>query len=129
MGAGRFRWAIAGTRAARPPRREAASFNTLDVCLLGALCLRADQDGLASFEEKMVFDVFDQVCDLVEPGVENSRKRATHTIQRLRSQRMLAWIAITQMPVSAQVAGVGGHHLDLSFLAIIAAQPSVCGVS
>lgn len=64
--------------------------STLDVCFLAALQLRAEQDGLASFEEDVVFDVFDQVCDLVEPGVENPRKRATHTIQRLRSQRMVA---------------------------------------
>lgn len=64
--------------------------STHDVCFLAALQLRAERDGLASFEEDVVFDVFDQVCDLVEPGVENTRKRATHTIQRLRSQRMVA---------------------------------------
>jgi chromosome partition protein MukF len=64
--------------------------NTLDVCFLAALQLRAEQDGLASFEEEVVFDVFEQVCDLVEPGLENSRKRATHTIQRLRGQRLVA---------------------------------------
>jgi len=52
--------------------------STLDVCFLAALHLRADQDGLASFEEEPVFDVFEQVCDLVEPGIESSRKRATH---------------------------------------------------
>ena len=57
---------------------------TLEICFLAALQLRAEQDDLASFDEDMVFDVFDQICDLVEPGVENARKRATHTIQRLR---------------------------------------------
>jgi chromosome partition protein MukF len=31
-----------------------------------------------------------QACDVVEPGAENPRKRATHAIQRLREQRMLA---------------------------------------
>lgn len=63
---------------------------TLEICFLAALQLRAEQDGLASFEEDVVFDVFDQICDLVEPGVENARKRATHTIQRLRGQRLVA---------------------------------------
>ena len=38
----------------------------------------------------MLVDLFEQVCDVVEPGAENPRKRATHAIQRLREQRMLA---------------------------------------
>lgn len=70
--------------------RVALELSTLDVCFLAALQLRAEQDGLASFEEELVLDVFDQVCDLVEPGIENRRQRATYTIQRLRNQRMLA---------------------------------------
>jgi chromosome partition protein MukF len=32
----------------------------------------------------------EQICDVVDPGAENPRKRATHAIQRLREQRMLA---------------------------------------
>lgn len=78
--------------------------NTLDVCFLAALHLRADQDGLASFEEELVFDVFEQVCDLVEPGIESSRKRATHTIQRLRSQRMLARVDATGIVSAGEYA-------------------------
>jgi chromosome partition protein MukF len=38
----------------------------------------------------MLVDMFEQVCDVVEPGADNPRKRATHAIQRLREQRMLA---------------------------------------
>ena len=34
--------------------------------------------------------MFQQVCDVIAPGAENPRKRATHAIQRLREQRMLA---------------------------------------
>ena len=64
--------------------------STLDVCFLAALQLRAEQDSLASFEEDMVFDIFDQVCDPRRAWCREPRKRATHTIQRLRSQRMLA---------------------------------------
>ena len=78
--------------------------STLDVCFLAALHLRADQDGLASFEEELVFDVFEQVCDLVEPGIESSRKRATHTIQRLRSQRMLARVDATGIVSAGEYA-------------------------
>jgi chromosome partition protein MukF len=77
---------------------------TLDVCFLAALHMRAEQDGLASFEEEVVFDVFDQVCTLVEPGVDNARKRATHTIQRLRSQRMVARVDATGIVSAGEYA-------------------------
>ena len=68
---------------------------TLELCFLAALHLRTEHDGLASIEEDLVLDVFDQVCDLVEPGFDNRRKRATHAIQRLRDQRMLARVDAT----------------------------------
>jgi chromosome partition protein MukF len=86
--------------------RDGVSLNlsTLDVCFLAALHLRADQDGLASFEEELVFDMFEQVCDLVEPGVENSRTRATYTIQRLRGQRMLARVDATGIVSAGEYA-------------------------
>ncbi|MBN2885457.1 MAG: condensin subunit MukF [Chromatiaceae bacterium] len=63
---------------------------TLDLCFLAGLYLRADRASLASFEEDVLIDLFEQVCDVVDPGVERPRKRATHAIQRLRDQRMLA---------------------------------------
>lgn len=63
---------------------------TVDLCFLAGLYLRADRASLASFEEDALIDMFEQVCDVVEPGAENPRKRATHAIQRLREQRMLA---------------------------------------
>lgn len=63
---------------------------TVDLCFLAGLYLRADKASLASFEEDALVDMFEQVCDVVEPGAENPRKRATHAIQRLREQRMLA---------------------------------------
>lgn len=63
---------------------------TIDLCFLAALYLKADKAALASFEEDVLIDMFEQVCDFVEPGAENPRKRATHAIQRLREQRMLA---------------------------------------
>lgn len=63
---------------------------TVDLCFLAGLYLRADKAALASFEEDVLIDMFEQVCDVVEPAAENPRKRATHAIQRLREQRMLA---------------------------------------
>ena len=66
--------------------------DTFDLCCLAGLYLRAGRDGLASFEEALLLDVFGQICDVVEPGAENRRKRATHAIQRLRDQRMLSRI-------------------------------------
>jgi chromosome partition protein MukF len=66
------------------------SLKTVDLCFLAGLYLRADKAALASFEEDTLVDMFEQVCDVVEPGAENPRKRATHAIQRLREQRMLA---------------------------------------
>ena len=63
---------------------------TVDLCFLTGLYLRADRAALASFEEDVLVDMFEQICDVVEPGAENPRKRATHAIQRLREQRMLA---------------------------------------
>jgi chromosome partition protein MukF len=63
---------------------------TADVCFLAGLYLRANSAGLASFEEDLLIDLFEQVCDIVEPAADNPRKRATHAIQRLRDQRMLA---------------------------------------
>ena len=65
---------------------------TVDLCFLAGLYLRADKAALASFEEDVLVDMFEQVCDVVEPGADNPRKRATHAIQRLREQRMLARI-------------------------------------
>jgi chromosome partition protein MukF len=63
---------------------------TIDLCFLAGLYLRADKASLASFDEDLLVDMFEQVCDVVDPGAENPRKRATHAIQRLREQRMLA---------------------------------------
>jgi chromosome partition protein MukF len=63
---------------------------TVDLCFLAGLYLRADRAALASFEEDLLVDMFEQICDVVDPGAENPRKRATHAIQRLREQRMLA---------------------------------------
>lgn len=76
--------------AALSRERATLDLKTVDLCFLAALYLRADKAALASFEEDALVDMFEQVCDVVEPGAENPRKRATHAIQRLREQHMLA---------------------------------------
>jgi chromosome partition protein MukF len=87
------------TQASAGPSRVIASLardqvnldlKTVDLCFLAGLYLKADKAALTSFEEDVLIDMFEQVCDVVEPGAENPRKRATHAIQRLREQRMLA---------------------------------------
>jgi chromosome partition protein MukF len=65
------------------------NLDTFDLCCLAGLYLRADRAALASFEDELLVDLFEQVCDVVEPGAERPRKRATHAIQRLRDQHML----------------------------------------
>ncbi len=66
---------------------------TLELCFLAGLHLRAERsslDSFQSFEEDVLVDMFERVCDVVEPNAERVRARATNTIQRLRDQRMLA---------------------------------------
>ena len=52
--------------------------------------LRADGAALAAFDEAQLAEVFEQVCALLEPRAEHLRRRATHAIQRLRDQKLLA---------------------------------------
>lgn len=63
---------------------------TVDLCFLAGLYLRADRAALVSFEEEVLVDLFEQVCEVVDLTAENPRKRATHALARLREQRMLA---------------------------------------
>lgn len=63
---------------------------TLDLCFALALYLRAQGAGLTSFTEDRLVDVFEQVCELLEPSRDNVRAGATHAIRRLREQRLLA---------------------------------------
>jgi chromosome partition protein MukF len=72
--------------------RVSLELNTFDLCCLVSLALRAERDTLASFDGDTLSDLFEQVCEVVEPEAENPRKRATHAIQHLRDQRMLARI-------------------------------------
>ncbi len=68
----------------------ALELGTLDLCFLAALHLQAEGAALAAFSEDKLSEVFEQVCALIEPRADNLRRRATHAIQRLRDQRLLA---------------------------------------
>lgn len=69
--------------------RVKLELGTVELCFLSALYLRSDRAAVASFEDDALVDVYEQVCDLVHPGADNPRKRATHAIQRLQEDRLL----------------------------------------
>jgi chromosome partition protein MukF len=71
-------------------RRPSLALDTLDLGFLVALHLRGQAAAGTSFGESALEDVFDQVCDAIEPGAEQRKKRATYAIARMREQRLLA---------------------------------------
>jgi chromosome partition protein MukF len=71
-------------------RRLTLELGTLDICFLVALYVRGEGAGLTAFSEAQLEDVFAQACAVVAPEADQVRRRATHAIQRLRDQRMLA---------------------------------------
>jgi chromosome partition protein MukF len=56
------------------------------------LQLHGEYLGEDVFCDERLIDTFEQACELVVPGAENPRKRATHAIERLVEQRMLVRI-------------------------------------
>lgn len=70
-------------------RKLRLDLSTLELAFLGLLRLRGNDATVAAFSEDHVFDAFEQACHLVEPGAENLRARATHTLRRLREQQLL----------------------------------------
>jgi chromosome partition protein MukF len=70
--------------------RVSLDLKTVDLCFLVALHARADQSGITCFDDDVLLDVFEQVCDAVESDADHISRRATHAIQRLRDQHLLA---------------------------------------
>lgn len=62
---------------------------TAHVCFLAALHLRAEAAAVPSFSDEELIDLYEQACDVVDPGAENPKKRAANAIQQLREQRFL----------------------------------------
>lgn len=79
----------AQTLAAFFEKRPALELGTLDLCFVVTLQLEAHQHALPSFREEQLVDTFERVCSIVAPGTEQVAARATHTIRRLREQRLL----------------------------------------
>ena len=73
-------------------RGTTLDLRTIDLCFLAALHARENEDTLTWIDDETMVDLFAQVCELVEPDADNVRTRATHAIQRLRDQRLLARI-------------------------------------
>jgi chromosome partition protein MukF len=71
-------------------RKLALELGTLDICFLVALHVRGEAAGLTSFTEAQLEEVFAQASAVVAPEADQLRRRATHAIQRLRDQRLLA---------------------------------------
>ncbi len=71
-------------------RRLSLELGTLDICFLVALHVRGEAAGLTAFTEAQLEDVFAQASAAAQPEADQLRRRATHAIQRLRDQRMLA---------------------------------------
>jgi chromosome partition protein MukF len=71
-------------------RKLSLELGTLDICFLVALHVRGESAGLTAFTEAQLEDVFAQASAVVQPEADQLRRRATHAIQRLRDQRLLA---------------------------------------
>ncbi len=70
-------------------KRPSLELSTLDLCFVVTLQLEAHRHALPSFREEQLVDTFERVCGVVAPGTEQVAARATHTIRRLREQRLL----------------------------------------
>jgi chromosome partition protein MukF len=70
-------------------QRPTLELSTLDLCFVVTLQLEARRHALPSFREEQLIDAFERVCRVVEPGSEQVAARASHTIRRLREQRLL----------------------------------------
>ena len=64
---------------------------TLDLCFLAGLYLRADRASLASFEEDVLIDMFEQVCDVVDPGWGDRIRLAPTRIGALADYDIVPW--------------------------------------
>lgn len=63
---------------------------TLDLCFLAALHLRAEHSQLAAFDEQQLTAVFEQVAGAVDAHGGHAARRVTPLLRRLREQRLLA---------------------------------------
>jgi len=70
-------------------RKVSLELSPIDLCFVAALRLRS-RNGVLSFSEGELGEVFRDVCSLVRPDATGVARRATAAIQRLRDQRLLS---------------------------------------
>lgn len=70
-------------------RRVGLELSTLDIAFLALLRTRGSAAALSSFNEQQLLDAFETAAASVEPAAENLKVRITHTLRRLREQRLL----------------------------------------
>lgn len=70
-------------------RRAQLELGTLDVAFLALLRRRGASFSLSAFNEEQLLDAFETAAQSVEPHAENLKVRITHTLRRLREQRLL----------------------------------------
>ncbi|MCX5745684.1 MAG: condensin subunit MukF [Proteobacteria bacterium] len=76
--------------AAIAERKPSLELGPVDICFLIALHVRTEGANLTSLTEQQLEDVFAHASSVVQPEADQVRRRATHAIQRLRGQRLLA---------------------------------------
>ncbi len=70
-------------------RRVQLELGTLDLAFLAVLRRRGTSAALSSFSEDQLHDAFETAAQAIEPCAENLEVRITHTLRRLREQRLL----------------------------------------
>jgi chromosome partition protein MukF len=70
-------------------QQPALDLSALDLCFLVSLQRRGQEQNLAAFAEQQLLDTFAALCALVAPQTEQVAARATHSLRRLREQRLL----------------------------------------
>lgn len=73
-------------------KAPALDLTTADIVFLGALTLRSESANTSSFSEGELLETFREALAITDPLAENARKRGTHSIARLREQRLLVRI-------------------------------------
>jgi chromosome partition protein MukF len=70
-------------------RRLELNLSTLELAFLALLRRRGASDATSSFSEEHLQDAFETAAENIDPNSANLKVRATHTLRRLREQRLL----------------------------------------
>lgn len=118
-------------------RGVALELQSIDLCFLAALHLRAEQQGLASYKEDALFDVFQDVVALTKDASTDGNKRATHVLRRLRDQKLLVRVdgagvvrsgeyALTRLATAIVTFYLADEALTRESLGVLASTLNAC---